>query len=267
MNVYVDLTNSFNNGRFRAILSSGQAVVLHRLAIMSKDGDWIVREDEEALNHILKTLDEVSAKYRFGAPLDKRWLAGGWSSHFEFNKEKLRVRTDFVSRPPRIDANRLIMMWKELENCCPPFVDLTDLAELKKTNREKDFVIIGELARRMGSVEEQLRYSRSAKDILEIYQKKSQMVLEILRQRGIESESLKSVDALEIALDAERRRLIHRNEAHLLKYIEASQEWSDQWKEIEKQVHGCTLLEAHQIITNRAEGVLPFTVPHTTTDD
>jgi len=43
MNIYVDLTNQFNDGRLRAILSSGQAVVLHRLAIMSKDGDWIVR--------------------------------------------------------------------------------------------------------------------------------------------------------------------------------------------------------------------------------
>ena len=46
MNIYVDLTIKFNAGRLRAILSSGQAVVLHRLAIMSKDGDWIVREDD-----------------------------------------------------------------------------------------------------------------------------------------------------------------------------------------------------------------------------
>jgi len=34
-------------GRLRAILASGQAVVLYRLAIMSKDGDWILREETE----------------------------------------------------------------------------------------------------------------------------------------------------------------------------------------------------------------------------
>lgn len=41
-NIYLDLTNKFNEGWLRAILSSGQAVVLHRLALASKDGDWIV---------------------------------------------------------------------------------------------------------------------------------------------------------------------------------------------------------------------------------
>jgi hypothetical protein len=38
MNIYLELTNRFNAGRTRAILSSGQAVVFYRLAIMSKDG-------------------------------------------------------------------------------------------------------------------------------------------------------------------------------------------------------------------------------------
>jgi len=44
VNIYVDLTNEFNTGELRAILSSGQAVVLHELAVMSKAGDWILRE-------------------------------------------------------------------------------------------------------------------------------------------------------------------------------------------------------------------------------
>jgi hypothetical protein len=39
-NIYLELTRKFNRGRVRAILAGGQAVVLHRLAIMSKDGGW-----------------------------------------------------------------------------------------------------------------------------------------------------------------------------------------------------------------------------------
>jgi hypothetical protein len=53
MNIYVELTKEFNRGKLRAIICSGQAVVLHRLAVMSKDGDWIIYEDEESLNFIL----------------------------------------------------------------------------------------------------------------------------------------------------------------------------------------------------------------------
>lgn len=108
-NIYLDLTREFNHGRVRCILSSGQAVVLHQLAVMSKDGDWIVREDDESLTHVLTVLEGYGARYRLGAPLDKRWMAVGWSAHCEFVDQSgasapLRVRTDFVSRPPRLSG-------------------------------------------------------------------------------------------------------------------------------------------------------------------
>jgi hypothetical protein len=107
VNIYLKLTHEFNDGRHRAILSGGQAVVLHRLAFMSKDGDWILREDSESVAHVLSVLEKYNATYRFGAPLDLRWLSGGWSSHFEFNHQGIRVRTDFVTRPPRMSLSRI----------------------------------------------------------------------------------------------------------------------------------------------------------------
>lgn len=139
MNVYIALTKRFNGGRLKAIICSGQAVVLHRLAIMSKDGDWILREDAESLGHVLGVLSEHGARYRFGAPLDTRWMSGGWSSHFEFRRDKLRVRTDFFTRPPRISASRLEEIWKEQEGRDLPFLSATDLADMKKTDRERDY--------------------------------------------------------------------------------------------------------------------------------
>ncbi|HEY2739722.1 MAG TPA: hypothetical protein VGK45_15035, partial [Thermoanaerobaculia bacterium] len=63
-NPYLELTEEFNQGRLRALLSSGQAVVVHRLAIMSKDGDWILREDAEAIGHVLAVLAAHGAWYR-----------------------------------------------------------------------------------------------------------------------------------------------------------------------------------------------------------
>jgi hypothetical protein len=173
-NPYLELTEEFNQGRLRALLSSGQAVVVHRLAIMSKDGDWILREDAEAVGHVLGVLSAHGARYRFGAPLDLRWLAGGWSSHFELRRGSLRLRTDFVTRPPRISR----------------------VAEGR--------------------------------------------------------------DALEEALDRERRALIRANEERLARYQAAAQAWAGPWPDVQRQIEGLPLVDAHRLVASRAEGVLPF---------
>lgn len=133
MNIYVELTQAFNAGGLRAVLSSGQAVVFHQLAVMSKDGDWILREEEEAVRHIRSVLDRRGARYRFGAPLDLRWMRGGWSAHFEFRSGRLRVRTDFVTRPPRLTREALAALCKTQEHEPFPVVGARDLCELKKT--------------------------------------------------------------------------------------------------------------------------------------
>ena len=260
MNIYLELTNRFNAGRTRVILSSGQAVVFHRLAIMSKDGDWIVREDDEALSYILQVLERAGARYRFGAPLDKRWLAGGWSAHFEFSDKALRIRTDFVSRPPRIGLQRLSAMWKDAEESDLPVVGLEDLAELKKTNREKDYAIIGELSRKMATLESRVRYSRSAREIVAFFKKNPELVGNLMMVRGIDRDALKTIDALETALDAERRRLMHMNERRLTRYLEAARQWSECWKRVEYAVQGLPLRQAHGMLCKEATGVLPFTL-------
>jgi len=258
MNIYLKLTQEFNARGLRAIISSGQAVVLHKLAIMSKDGDWIIREDSETTDHIIDVLSSYGAHYRFGAPLDIKWLRYGWSSHFEFIYENLRVRTDFVTRPPRVNEERLKFLWFEKPDSDMPFVNLMDLAELKKTNREKDFAVIGELARQMKNVSDQLLFSRSAKDIASIYREAPEVVNRLISQRPVLAEAGKDIQVLESALDAERRQLMHKNEDRLIRYMEASEKWKNIWFEVDKEIEGMGLKKAHSIIVKKAEGVLPF---------
>lgn len=260
MNIYVELTKKFNTGKTRAIISSGQAAVLHHIAIMSKDGDWILKEEPAVIQHVLAILSEYGAKYRFGAPLDIGWLSGGWSSHFEFSYNNLRIRTDFITRPPRIPENALQRLWQEQDGKDLPFVDIKTLSEIKKTNREKDYIVIGELARLLPDPKDQLVYSRSARDIITLAEQYPNYIKELALQRPLLKEIEKGVTHLEEALDKERRELIHLNEDRLKKYMTAALEWLNIWPSVEDKIKELSLIDAHNIVLNRAKGILPFSV-------
>lgn len=258
MNIYVDLTHEFNKGKLRAILSSGQAVVIHKVAVMSKDGDWILDEREESLEYVRSVLRNHSACYRFGAPLDVRWLRGGWSSHFEFRHDSLRIRTDFVTRPPRLSCDDIRVMWQEQTEDGIPVVNVRQLVELKKTNREKDYAVIGELARLLKSPEDAILSSRSARDLLKLGAAYPEFVKQLVLKRPILKAIGEGELQLERALDAERRELMHRNEERLRGYMRAAEAWAAIWPDVATAIVGLPLSEAHHVVVSRAEGILPF---------
>ena len=146
-NIYFALTEAFNREAPTVALASGQAVVFYRIAIMSKDGDWVIRETPDACERVLRELERRGARYRISAPLDVRWLAAGWSSHFEFFDEReRRVRCDFVSRPPRVPPSSLTAVFEGARNRTLVAVDPESLILMKQTQRAKDYAVIGELA-------------------------------------------------------------------------------------------------------------------------
>jgi hypothetical protein len=256
-NPYIQLTREFNHGRLRAILASGQAVVLYRLAIMSKDGDWILKEEGEALTHVVATLAGHGARYRYGAPLDLRWLAHGWSSHLEFQEGGLRLRCDFVTRPPRVSPAALQELWDAPVQKEAPVVSLPVLAELKKTNREKDYAVIGELARRMEDPRLQALYSRSARDLMKLAEDHPEAVLGAAVERPLLSRIGQGREELERLLDEERRSLIRTNEVRLDRYVDAAARWASEWSRVSKEMAGRPLAEAHEIMVEGAAAHLP----------
>jgi hypothetical protein len=257
MSVYLDLTREFNAGGVRAVLSSGQAVVLHRLAIASKDGDWLLREDQESLGRVLGVLERRGARYRYGAPLDLRWLAGGWSAHFQFRQEALRVRCDFVTRPPRLSERDLERIWREATGEVP-FLGPRDLARVKMTDREKDWPAVGELARRLSDPREQLLLSRSARDLIDLARDHPSLLEELRPLRPLLGRVGEGRDVLEALLDAERRALMHANEERLARYEAAARAWAAAWPAVEREVAAFALGEAHRVLVRRALALLPF---------
>jgi hypothetical protein len=257
VSIYLDLTREFNAGRLRAILCSGQAVVMLRLAIASKDGDWILREEQETLDHVLAVLDRRGARYRFGAPLDLRWLRAGWSSHFQFQHGGLRVRTDFFTRPPRVSPEDLERLWREQEERDPPFTPPRMLIEIKKTAREKDWPIVGELARLLSDPREQMLCSRSARDLIALAAAHPGLAAELAAVRPVLGTVPDGVPALHEALDRERREAMEADERRIRAYVAAATGLERAWPEVQAATADRRLSSAHPIVVDWAERCLP----------
>lgn len=145
-NPFVELHGEFKAAGADILISSGQACVLYGIAAFSKDGDWIVREDEKSFKAVLQVLSRKGAEYRLGAPLDLQWHRLGWTSHFEYiSPEGYRIRIDFCSRPPRI--RNLDDLWNNaVRKRDIDIIDVEHLILVKQTRRAKDYPIIGSLA-------------------------------------------------------------------------------------------------------------------------
>lgn len=254
-NTYFDLTEEMNAGGAPiAALASGQAVVFYRLALMSKDGDWILQETPEACRRALAVLQKYEAHYRPGAPLDVRWLRGGWSSHFElFDPQNRRIRCDFVSRPPRVRSEEVAALFSPSQEPEPLLVvGLEPLIRMKQTQRAKDYPIIGELARLL-TPEKELELTTDPDRVLAlapVYGKDSgRSSVQVARAGG-------SREDVVVALAREADRLQQQDRARLEKYRRASEPY---FRELQAaRIGDLALPEAHERICDLAERWLPY---------
>jgi hypothetical protein len=129
-------------------ITSGMACIRYGLQQTTKDSDWIVPVAElprlrGLLEQCERRLPAWVVQYRpiFGAPFEPAWMAGGWSTH-------IFIRTtgggpdhhlDFFCRPPRAPA------WR-CDQEEPDFADRDTVTRMKKTDRDKDWPVVGGLA-------------------------------------------------------------------------------------------------------------------------
>jgi hypothetical protein len=257
-NIYFELTAAFNAAGRIAVLASGQAVVWYRLAMMSKDGDWILRETDAACERVREVLAERGARYRSGAPLDPRWLAGGWSSHFELlDQRRRRVRCDFFSRPPRLEPSRLAALFAAPEPPGElPVVDVESLIRMKQTQRAKDYPVIGELARLLAP-EQELELTTDPDRILELAAG--------LRDRTSRRPAVRAATegrgrlAVVVALAEEVDRLQQQDRARVERYEHASTAYREALRRLPRE--DLRLPGGHDRLLELAEGRLPATLP------
>lgn len=254
-NIYFTLTEAFNRNGPNVALASGQAVVFYRIAIMSKDGDWVIREAADACEHVLVELEARGARYRLGAPLDIRWLAGGWSSHFEFfDDAHRRVRCDFVSRPPRVPRSSLQALFAPAQ-AKPTLVavDPESLILMKQTQRAKDYPVIAELARLLPP-DREIEFSTDPDRILELADAGATSRRPAVQAAASDRGRL----AVVLALAAEVDELQQQDAARLSKYAVAAEQYLDACRGA--SVTDLPLRRAHLRMCEIAEQYLPTQV-------
>lgn len=256
-NVYFELTREFNRDEPVVLLASGQAVVYYGIAIMSKDGDWVIRERQVACDRVLSVLAGHGARHRPSPPLDVRWLAGGWSSHFEYSDERgRRIRCDFLSRPPRVPLSAVEAMFANARRTGTIIaVDPESLALMKQTQRAKDYPVIAEIVRLLPP-DRELAYTTDPDRIL---------ALATSVESGAERPSVRAAresaerDQVVVALAREIDRMRQRDAARVERYASAAERYMEKFKRA--GAGGMDLLEAHRLAVELAERWLPFSPP------
>lgn len=251
-NIYFELTEAFNERGRTVVLSSGQAVVYYRLAVMSKDGDWIVRETDSACRWVRQVLARHGARYRPGAPLEPRWLSAGWSSHFEFSDpQKRRIRCDFFSRPPRVSPACLNDLWDTTTSEDLAVLDVASLIRMKQTQRAKDYPVIGELARLL-TPEQELEFSTDPDRILELAPRYASGSRRPAARAALgESPRLAVVQALAVEIDL----LQQQDRARVEAYARASERYLEAFRRLDRDA--LALPESHERLCELADRLLP----------
>jgi hypothetical protein len=259
-NVYFDLTRAFNARGPAVALASGQAVVFYRVAIMSKDGDWVIREDAGACAGVLDVLAQRRAWYRPGAPLDVRWLSGGWSSHFEYRDDKgRRVRCDFFSRPPRVRRPEIDRIFA-LASGPLLAVDVETLIRMKRTQREKDYAVIGALASRLPP-EREVLLTTDPDRLLALVSTHGRAIARPAVRAALAGDR----DAVVVALARERDRQQLADRARLSAYAAAAQPFAAAFASLSAEAR--RLPDAHARVCDLAERWLPSHVDLPEGDD
>ena len=132
-------------------ITSGMACVHYGLQQTTKDSDWIIPADGlPALVALLRRKEgelppwRVSYRQIFGAPLDAEYMAHGWTSHLSIWDQASSVehKVDIFSKPPRVQPEEMLVD-------ADGWVSEHIVAQMKKTDRDKDWPIVDGLGRRL----------------------------------------------------------------------------------------------------------------------
>ena len=149
-NPILKVLSTFKKYKVKSLLIGGQACIIYGAAEFSRDSDFVVLCEEKNLQKLLMALESLKAELIYVPPLEIRYLERGHACHFRCNrKDVLGLRIDIISKLRGCDAfDKLWQRRKTIllkDGGAIDVIGLKDLVQSKKTQRDKDWLMLRRL--------------------------------------------------------------------------------------------------------------------------
>jgi len=131
-------------------LIGGQACIIYGAAEFSRDSDFVIFSNDKNLEYLQKALKALKAKLIYVPKLEISYLERGHACHFRCNREDVKgLRIDVISKLRGCESfeklweRRKAISLKAGETI--NIIGLEDLVQSKKTQRDKDWLMLKRL--------------------------------------------------------------------------------------------------------------------------
>jgi len=127
------------------IIIGGQAAVAYGAIQFTRDADLWINPTKRNIKRLQKAFKELKVTLRFLPPLEFSYLKKGHGVHFRFKYQGRNFYIDILGKVPRVSG--FLSAWKEAERIewhglSIPVLDIPRLVATKKTDRERDYLVI-----------------------------------------------------------------------------------------------------------------------------
>ncbi len=143
---------TFRSFEVRSLLIGGQASIVYGAAEFSRDADFSILASAANLSRLKNALSDLKAENIYVPPLEKKYLDRGHACHFRCGEGVAAgIRIDILSKMKGCDD--FSKLWKRRytvkteEGKSIQVIGLEDLVQSKKTQRDKDWLMIDRLIR------------------------------------------------------------------------------------------------------------------------
>jgi len=228
----------------KSLLIGGQACIVYGAAEFSRDSDLIILCSLENLSKVKKALHALQAKNIYLPPLEKEYLDKGHACHFRCYSEPVKgLRIDIMAKLRGCD--HFEKLWDRKYTVKLPtgktiqVIGLEDLVQSKKTQRDKDWLMLNRLVENdmlltrqpeAKKVEWWLLECRNADNLIKLGNENKELTKRCIEKRPLlKTALLRNVKKLQDQLNKEELSERERDERY----------WRPLKKELEILRHTC----------------------------
>jgi len=149
-NPILKVLSTFQKFGVRALLIGGQACIIYGAAEFSRDSDFVILHNLANISRLKKALRFLKARNIYFPPLTRQFLEKGHACHFRCYEESVKgLRVDVIAKLRNCPSFE--ELWERKKTFKLPgnkrveIIGLEDLVQSKKTQRDKDWLMLDRL--------------------------------------------------------------------------------------------------------------------------